>query len=289
MVEVPSILVDYIVVDPKQRQRAESPDYNPGICGEIRLPEPPIIPLPLDAEKVISRRGLMELNADMVVNIGGGLPSRSFPLVAREENVAPHVHISVEHGSLGGVNLGGRAHLNPTCLLTSADIMDLYHGGGLDWSFLGFMEVDKLGNVNLGRLGKITEGPGGCIDIASSTNKVAFVGTFTYAGLKVEIGDGKLRIITEGKIKKFVNKVQGIFYNSEYGKPQHQKIVYITERAVFELRDEGVTLTEVAPGIDIERDILDQMEFKPIMAKDIREMSSEIFMTPTIGIGDRFE
>ncbi|MBI4302896.1 MAG: hypothetical protein HY665_00950 [Chloroflexi bacterium] len=290
MVEVPGILVDYIVVDPNQRQRSQFPAYDPGISGEIRVPEPPVVAVPMGAEKVISRRALMQLAPDNVVNLGAGIPiTGGLPLVAREEGVAQRVHFSVEHGALGGVNLGSHAHVNPTSLLTATDIMDLYHGSGLDWSFLGFMEVDKSGNVNLGRLGKITEGPGGCIDISGCTKRVAFLGTFTYNGLKVEIGDGKLRIVNEGKTKKLVNQVQGIFYSSKYGRLRGQQITYITERAVFELRDEGIALVEVAPGIDIEGDVLGQMEFKPIIDKDLKQMNPDIFREPVVGIGNKMQ
>jgi len=287
-VEVPGILVDYIVVDPNQRQQTHLPGYDPAISGEIRIPEPPIKLQPLDEEKVICRRALMQLAPNIVLNLGAGLPNRRVALVAREEGVAQQIHISVEHGALGGLNLSGSAHVNPTSLLTACDIMDLYHGGGLDWSFLGFMEVDRLGNVNLGRLGNTIEGPGGCIDISASTPKVAFLSTFTYGGLKVEVGGGKLRIITEGKTRKFVKNVQGIFYNSEYGKQKGQQIRYITERAVFELRDEGIALIEVAPGIDLEKDVLGQMEFRPTIATDLKEMSPDIFREPYLGIVERY-
>lgn len=290
MVEVPGILVDYLVVDPHQKQQTQFPEYNPGYSGEIRVPKPPITAWPLNAEKVVGRRALMELAPDMVVNLGAGLPMRGgMPHVAREEGVAEQIHVSVEHGALGGLNLGSHVHVNPTSFLTACDVMDLYHGSGLDWAFLGFMEVDKQGNVNLGRLGKITEGPGGCIDISGSTKKVGFLGTFTYGGLNVEVGNGKLRIVTEGKLKKFVNQVQGIFYAGKYAKPKGQKIMYFTERAVFELRDDEVTLLEVAPGIDIEGDILGQMEFKPVIAKDLKEMDPAIFRESPVGLGKRMK
>lgn len=289
MVEVPGILVDYIVVDANQRQRSQFADYEPGISGEIRVSEPPIVSIPLNLNKIISRRTLMELCPNMVVNLGAGLPHGDLPLVAREEGVAQRVHFSVEHGVLGGINPGAHVHINPTSILTACDTMDLYHGGGLDCCVLGFMEVDRAGNVNLGRLGKTTEGPGGCIDISTCTRKATFIGSFTYGGLEIEAGDGKLRILTEGRSKKFVTGVQGIYYSSEYGKRRGQSVRYITERAVLEMREEGVALVEVAPGVDIERDILMQMEFRPIIGKDLREMDNRIFMTAPVRIAEKWE
>ncbi len=276
MVEVPGILVDYVVVDPAQKQRAESAVYEPGLCGQVRVPAPPVAVQPLNADKIISRRALMELPPGALTNLGGGIPNKTVPLIAREEGVAGNINFTVEHGALGGINLGSRSHLNPTSLLTSCDIMDLYHGGGLDWSFLGFMEVDKAGNVNLGRLGKDTEGPGGCIDIASSTRQVAFIGNFTN-GLEISVTDGKLRILKEGKTKKFVNHVQGIFYNSARRRQLGQRILYITERAVFELRDTGIELIEIAPGIDLEKDVVGQMEFRPDISRELKLMAPAIF------------
>ncbi len=285
-VEVPGMLVDYIVVDPKQKQNTSTPDYNPAISGEIRVPLPPIVSMPLNADKVISRRALMELAPGMIVNLGGGLPTRGgLPMVAREENIAQNVHFTIEHGALGGLCPG---HINPTAFFTACDVMDLYHGSGLNQTFLGFMEIDSFGNANLGRLGDFTDGPGGCIDIATCTPRVGFVGSFTYGGLEVEVANGKLNIVKEGKAKKFVKKVQGAFFNSKYGTPKNQKVKYITERAVFELQGEGVTLTEFAPGVDVEKDILNQMEFKPVIARDLKEMNPKLFLEPRLGIGDKW-
>jgi propionate CoA-transferase len=284
-VEVPGILVDAIVLEPNQVQNETFPDrHTPGLAGEFRVPEPPIEIVPLDCDKVIARRAAMELRPGQVINCGGGIPILTFLPVAREEGVQELVTVTIEHGSLGGLFTALGSSANPTTMLTYQPLFDFYHGGGLDLTFLGIGQADQEGNINLDKFGPTVAGAGGSMDIAHATEKVVFCGTFTQGGLEAQAGDGKIAIVQEGRNKKFLKEVELITLNGRDMWRKGKDVLYITERAVFRLREQGPELVEIAPGIDLERDIIGQMEFRPIIADGLREMDSRIFHDEEMGL-----
>lgn len=281
MVKIPGVAVDAIVVaEPENHwQIPMATPYNPSLCGETRTPLSSVAPLPLNERKIICRRAAMELIPNAVVNLGIGMPE-GVGVVSAEESISDLMTMTVEPGVIGGVPLGGLyfgTAVNPEAMLDHPNMFDFYDGGGLDLAVLGMAEMDQYGNVNVSKFGPRIAGAGGFINITQSTKRVVFCGNMTASGAKVEISDGKLNIINEGKVKKLVDKVEHITFSGDYGRSSGQTIMYVTERAVFELRPEGVTLTEIAPGVDLEKDVLAHMEFKPIIASDMKLMDERIF------------
>jgi len=277
MVKIPGQLVDYVVVCGDQWQTFGE-RYNPGYSGEIRVPPSTFTPMPLDAKKVIGRRAAMELEKGMVVNIGIGSVPESVASVCGEEGIFQDLILTVEPGPVGGIPAGGLsfgASLNPWAIIDQSSQFDFYDGGGLDCACLGFAEGDERGNVNVSRFGTRIPGPGGFIDISQSAKKVVFCGTFT-AGSEMRIEGKKLIIAKEGGIKKFLKKVQHTTFSGDYALRAGQEVIYVTERAVFRLTRDGLELTEYAPGIDVEKDVLGLMEFKPIV-RSPEEMDSGLF------------
>ena len=281
LVKIPGVLVDYIVVasDPKYHTQTFGYQFKPEICGETRLPVSAIPPLPLDERKIIARRAFMELEEDSIVNLGIGLPE-GIAAVATEEGKIHSVTFTVEAGAFGGMPASGLnfgAVINADAMVDQPNIFDFYQGGGINQAFLGLAQVDSTGNLNVSRFGPRLAGCGGFVDITQNTKRVCFIGAMTAGDLQVAIVDGKLKIIKEGPIKKFLKNVEQITFSSRYAQMTGQKIKYITERCVFELTPEGLTLIEVADGIDIKTQILDQMEFAPIISKDLKIMDPIIF------------
>jgi propionate CoA-transferase len=239
----------------------------------------------MSERKLIARRAAFEIRPRSVVNLGIGMPE-GVSLVANEEGLIECLTLTTEPGAVGGVPNGGLnfgTTINADTLLSQPEQFDFYDGGGLDLACLGAAEIDAEGNVNVSKFGPRFVGPGGFINISQNAKKVVFVGTFTAGGLKIEVADGKVKILQEGKEKKFVAKVQQKTYSGQYGIRTKQPVFYITERCVFKLCDQGVELAEVAPGIDLEKDILALMDFKPII-KNIKPMDSRIFMPGPMGI-----
>ncbi|NCB63493.1 MAG: 3-oxoacid CoA-transferase, partial [Clostridia bacterium] len=256
------------------------------LCGALRRPTGSLPALPLDNRKLIARRGAMELKQGCLINLGIGIPS-GVGAVANEEGFADQVTLSLESGPQGGVPVEGAgfaASVDPECIYTVADMLDLYDGGVLDMSFLGAAEVDERGNVNVSKFGTRCTGPGGFVNISQNTKKVYFVGTFTAGGLEEEVRDGKLVIVKEGRCKKFLRSVQQITFSGSYAVRSGQDVTFITERAVLKLTNDGLVLTEIAPGVDLVRDVLDQMEFKPILSPELRTMDARIFNPGTMGL-----
>lgn len=285
-VAIPGILVDAVVIGkPENHWQTFLDPYKPEFAGEVQVPANAIEPMPLNARKVISRRAAMELNPTGVLNLGIGMPE-GIANVANEEGL-PDLKMTVEAGGIGGVpnsGVGFGSVTNPAAIIDEPAMFDFYDGGGLDQAFLGLAECDKNGNINVSRFGPRIAGCGGFINITQTAPVVVFCGTFTTKGLKEKFGDGKMEILQEGSVKKFKNEVEQITFAAEYAKETGQKVLYITERAVFELKDGVFTLTEIAPGVDLQKDVLDQMEFTPAIAEDLKLMDERLFKDELMGL-----
>ena len=224
----------------------------------------------------------MELTRDDVLNVGTGIPNDVVGPILAEEDVQEEVTITVESGIYGGIPMGGidfGIAKNNFALIRHDGQFDYYNGAGVDVTFMGAGEIDPQGNVNATRLGVNPTGAGGFIDITTNAKHVVFCSTFTGKGLECSFEDGKLHINKEGTWIKFVNKLQQISYNGEIARKKGQKMHYVTERAVFELRQEGLVLIEIAPGIDLQTQVLDLMEYKPLISENLKEMDPAIFNT----------
>jgi propionate CoA-transferase len=283
-VVVPGVMVDCAVIaKPENHHQTYGTVYNPAFAGEFRVALDMLAPLPLDERKIIARRAAFELPMGGVVNLGIGMPE-GVAAVANEENILSHVTLTAEPGVIGGVPQSGLdfgAAVNTEAVIHQNQQFDFYDGGGLDMACLGMAEVDTEGNVNVSRFGPKLAGAGGFINISQNARKLVFVGTFTAGGLRVEIDGTDLVIVKEGRSRKFVKAVEQITFSGAYAAEKEQPVLYVTERCVFKRTHDGMELTEVAPGIDIERDILAQMDFKPII-KDPRPMDPRIFVDETM-------
>lgn len=279
-VRVPGILVDYIVVaKPENHWQCAGTQFNPAFAGNLKVPLDRIPDLPLDERLVIARRAAMELTPNSMVNLGIGMPD-GVAIVAGQEGVAEMMTLTTELGAIGGVPAGGEnfgMSFNAQAFVEQHAQFDWYDGGGLDQTFLGAAEVDQNGNVNVSKFKGRCVGCGGFINIAQNAKKVVYCGTFTAGGLKVAIEDGKLVIKQEGRGRKYVNKVEQVTFSGPYAKQTKQPVLFITERAVFELIDGFVTLTEIAPGVSLEKDVLAQMDFTPRISPNLKLMPAEIF------------
>jgi propionate CoA-transferase len=286
-VRVPGILVDCVVVaDPPEMHRMNyGVMYDPALAGEVRVTVDGLPRLELNERKIIARRAAFELPPNGVINLGVGAPD-GVANVANEEKVTPLLVMTTEAGAVGGVLAGGSsfgASANAHSVIDQNQMFDFYHGGGLDLTCLGMAECDSMGNVNTSKFGGRLNGCGGFIDISQNARAVVFAGTFTAGGLEVAVEDGKLRIVKEGRARKFVMQVEQVTFSGQYAAQRAQPVLYVTERCVFQLTDHGLELIEVAPGIDIERDILAHMAFKPHIHKPV-PMNAAIFRDAPIDL-----
>lgn len=289
-VKVPGCLVDYIVVaKPEYHWQTNEDFYDPSLCGELRRPLGSLPAMEMSERKIIARRGAMELCAEAVVNLGIGVPD-GVAVVANEEGILDQITLTLEAGPIGGVAASGLnfgAAYNPEAVLDHPNQFDLYDGGRLDVAYLGLAQADEAGNINVSKFGNRIAGCGGFVNITQNAKKVIFCGTLTAGGLQIEIKDGKLKILKEGKSKKFIKKVDQITFSGEYAQEVSQPVLYITERAVFALTPEGMLLTEIAPGIDLEKEVLAQVDFPVKVSKNLKLMDARIFDEKLMGIKDQ--
>jgi propionate CoA-transferase len=288
-VSIPGILVDCVVVaEPEHHMQTYGTRYNPAFSGEIRVPLESVPALPLDERKIIARRAAIEIRAGSVVNLGIGMPD-NVGVVANEERISDLMTLTVDPGVIGGVPMGGLdfgAAVNAQAIIDHASMFDFIDGGGLDVAVLGMAQCDVSGNINVSRFSGRLVGCGGFIDISQQSKKVVFVGTFAAGGLKVAVEGGRLTILQEGKHQKFVAAIDEITFSGRVASAEEREVLYITERCVFRLGERGLELAEVAPGIDVERDILARLPF-PLVVGQVRPMEPAIFRPEPMGLRAR--
>jgi propionate CoA-transferase len=288
-VKIPGIFVDCVVLaKPENHWQTFSVQYDPAFSGEIRAPMGSIAPMEMSERKIIARRAALELDANSVVNLGIGMPE-GIASVANEEKIADLLTLTAEPGVIGGVPAGGLnfgAAVNAQAVVDQPYQFDFYDGGGLDAAFLGLAQADREGNLNVSKFGPRLAGAGGFINISQNAKKLVFVGTFTAGRLRVTVESGLLRVVKDGDVIKFVGDVEHRTFSGRYSVLRGQPVLYVTERCVFKLTPDGLELVEVAPGIDIERDILARMEFRPIV-RNPAVMDPRIFANGPMSLRDQ--
>ncbi|HWQ60719.1 MAG TPA: malonate decarboxylase subunit alpha, partial [Negativicutes bacterium] len=287
LVKIPGVVVDVVVVGDKDKfNQTYAEYYNPAYTGELRVPAGAVKQIGLDERKVIVRRAAMELVPNSRVNLGIGMPE-GVSAVAAEEGINGAMTLTVEGGAIGGIPAAGLsfgASVNAEAMVDHPYQFDFYDGGNLELTCLGMAEVDSDGNVNVSKFGPRVIGCGGFINISQNAKKVVFCGTLTAGGLEVAIKEGKLAIVKEGKVKKFVPKVEQITFSGQYAGSIGQPVLYVTERAVFRLTKDGMVLTEIAPGIDLKTQVLAQVDCRVTVSPQLKTMDPRIFLDKPMGL-----
>ena len=289
-VKIPGILVDCVVMArPENHWQTFAVQYNPSFSCEIKVPVESLAAIPLDERKIIARRAAFELKPNSIVNLGIGMPE-GVANVANEEGILDYLTLTTEPGTIGGIPAGGLnfgAAANMEALIDQPAQFDFYDGGGLDVAVLGLAQADRQGNLNVSKFGPRLAGAGGFINISQNAKKIVFAGTFTAGGLQVAAEDEKLTIVREGSQRKFVAQVEQVTFSGATALMNRQPVVYVTERCVFQLTSEGMELVEIAPGVDLRKDILDRMDFTPIIRNHPALMDRRIFRPEPMGLKDQ--
>ena len=295
-VDIPGVFVDYVVVaqDPFENHRQSSGWYQDDTySGYRRAPMAELDVMPMNERKVIGRRALMQLKQNAVINVGTGIPNDAIGPVLAEEDLMDDIMITVESGVYGGVPAGGMdfgVSQNTVALISLSDQFDYYEGAGVDYTFMGCGELDQYGNVNATKMGRIAPGSGGFVDITNSAKNVVFCSTFMGKGLKVAFDEEKgVEIVQEGKICKCVKEVMQVSFNGKLANQRGQNVYYVTERCMFKINEDGPELIEVARGIDLQKDILDKMEFAPKISPNLAEMPTCIYRDGKFGLKEFIE
>lgn len=281
---MPGFLVDDVVVGPEQRQTVDG-EHDPALTGELKVVMGQVAP-PLSPEKVIARRVALFLRPGMVINLGFGIPSLVAE-VAVEEGVYQGLTLTVEHGPTGGMPTGTRtfgASVNPEFIFHTDDMFAFYHSAQLDLAVLSAAEIDQEGNVNVSRFAERLRGPGGYVDISGGTRRLIVISPLTTGGASMHISGEGTAVAQEGKIRKFVRTVRERTFSAREALLRGAEVYYLTDRGSFRLTPQGLELFEVAPGIDLERDILAQMEFVPAVAKELGVWPRRLYLEGPMGL-----